>query len=328
MSDKIDVKDYAVCYFDLLGQRDGLLRRVREATDLAGVQEEIEHVSEAIRNFNTAIYGAKKEIEQHADKLLRMMGKSEDEIEKLLPELESLNLGIQQFSDTTVFYVSAENKMGLGIFVSWCLVLSVNYLNMISKGILIRGGISIGKGWEISPNCLYGPVMEDVYRLEGRVADFPRIVMSSETYQRFKDMDNLDEVNLQRNGILSVPPWLKSSELFSKDFDGIYVLDYLSIAAIKKFDNFLSIPREQIYPIIIQGLRYIRTTCATLMEEASKDVTKVNVARKIALLRSYWLQQTGKINKMADAEQTLHTNETRSDNVGGERINKSANNET
>lgn len=310
------VKDYAVCYFDLLGQRDGLLRRVREATDLAGVQAEIEQISEAIRNFNTAIYGAKTEIEQHPDRLLRMMGKSEYEIEKLLPEIESLNLGIQQFSDTTVFYVSAENRMGLGIFVSWCLALSVNYLNMISNGILIRGGISIGKGWEISPNCLYGPVMEDVYGLEGRVADFPRIVMSSETYQRFKDMDDLDEVELRRHGILSVPPWLKSSELFSKDFDGIYVLDYLSIAAIKRFDNFWSIPRGQIYSMIIQGLRYIRTTCATLMEEASKDVTKVNVARKIALLRSYWLQQTEKINEMADAEQTLHTNEASRDNVG------------
>ena len=192
------------------------------------------------------------------------------------------------------------------------------YLNLIANGILIRGGISIGRGWEITPNCLYGPVMEDVYCLEGRVADFPRIVMSSETYQRFKDMDDLDEVELRRHGILSVPPWLKSSELFSKDFDGIYVLDYLSIAAIKRFDNFWSIPRGQIYSMIIQGLRYIRTTCATLMEEASKDVAKVNVARKIALLRSYWLQQTEKINEMADAEQTLHTNEASRDNVGEE----------
>ena len=53
------------------------------------------------------------------------------------------------------------------------------------------------------------------------------------------------------------------------------------------------------------------------MEEASKDVTKVNVARKLELLKSYWLQQTEKINKMADAEQTLHTNEMSSYNVRG-----------
>ena len=310
MSCKYKVKDYAVCYFDLLGQRDGLLRRVREAADLAGVQEEIERVSEAIQNFNAAIYGAKTEIEQHPDKLLRMMGKSEDEIEKLLPELKSLNFGIQQFSDTTVFYVSAENRMALGIFVSWCLVLSVNYLTMISKGILIRGGISIGRGWEISPNCLYGPVMEDVYRLEGCVADFPRIVMSAETYQRFKVVDDFDAEELRSQGINEVPLWLKTAELFSKDFDGVYVLDYLSVSTIQRFDNFWSIPRGQIYSMIIQGLRYIRTTCETLMKESSKDVARVNVARKIALLRSYWLQQTGKITEMADAEQGLHINET------------------
>ena len=195
----------------------------------------------------------------------------------------------------------------------------INYLNMISKGILIRGGISIGKGWEISPNCLYGPVMEDVYRLEGSVADFPRIVMSSETYQRFKEVDDLDAEDLRRQGILSVPLWLKSAELFSKDFDGIYVLDYLSVSAIKRFGNFWSISRGQIYSMIIQGLRYIRTTCATLKEEVSKDVEKVNVARKIALLRSYWLQQTEKINEMVDAEQSLHTaNETGDMVVGNE----------
>ena len=324
----VKVKDYAVCYFDLMGQRDGLLRKVREATDLASVQEEIEQVSEAIRNFNNAIYGAKTEIEQHPDNLLRMMCKSEDEIERLLPEIKSLNFGIQQFSDTTVFYVSADNRIGLGIFVSWCLALSVYYLRLVSNGILIRGGISIGRGWEITPSCLYGPVMEDVYRLEGCVADFPRIVMTSKTYQRFQEMDDLDAEELRRQGISAVPPWLKSAELFSKDFDGVHVLDYLSVSSIKRFDNIWSIPRGQIYSMIIQGLRYVRTTYATLMEEASRDMAKVHVARKIALLRSYWLQQTGKICDMPDDEQSLRTNDKSSEKTEEEKDNSKESNES
>ena len=321
MTSRFKVKDYAVCYFDLMGQRDGLLRRVREATDLSSVQSEIEQVSEAIRLFNDSICSAKTEIGQHPDKLLRMMGMSEDDIEKLLPDIKCLSFGIQQFSDTTIFYVSAENRIGLGIFVSWCIALSIYYLNLISNGILIRGGISIGRGWEITPNRLYGPVLEDVYRLEGHVADFPRIVMTSKTYQRFKEMDDLDAEDLRRQGISAVPLWLKSAELFSKDFDGVHVLDYLSVSSIKRFDNIWSIPRGRIYSMIIQGLRYVRTTYATLMEEASRDMAKVHVARKIALLRSYWLQQTGKICDMSDDEQSLRTNDKSSEKTEGEKDN-------
>ena len=320
MSCKYKVKDYAVCYFDLLGQRDGLLRRVREAADLAGVQEEIEHVSEAIKNFNNAISKVKTEFEQHPDELCRKVGMAESQVEKMLPQIKQLDFGIQQFSDTTVFYVSADNNAGLGIFMSWCLALSVYYLNLIANGILIRGGISIGRGWEITPNCLYGPVMEDVYRLEGRVADFPRIVMSSETYQRFKKVDDSDEEELRQMGVSVMPVGFKCSELFTKDFDGIYVLDYLSMHAIRGFDTW-AIPRREIYSKIIQGLRYIRTTCATLIEEASKDIAKVNVARKIALLRSYWLQQTEKICDMPDDEQSLRTNDKTCEKTEGEKDN-------
>ena len=85
MSYNYKVKDYAVCYFDLLGQRDGLLRRVREATDLADVQEEIKHVSEAIKNFNNAISKVKTEFEQHPDELCRKVGMVESQVEKILP---------------------------------------------------------------------------------------------------------------------------------------------------------------------------------------------------------------------------------------------------
>lgn len=303
MGKKFAIKDYAVCYFDLMGQREGLLRKVREAVDLASVMPEVEQVSNAIIGFNNSIYGAKSTIEQKPDELLRALNFSEEAIKPLVAEIKKLDFGIQQFSDTTIFYVSTDNRIGLGVFASWCLVLAANYLNLISNGILIRGGISIGRGWKFAPNCLYGPVMEDVYRLEGYVADFPRIVMSSETYQRFKTADILDAEELRRSGSSSNKFALECAELFSKDFDGIYVLDYLSLSAIRGLWNMWGVPAGQIYSIIEKGLRYIRTTCSVLKEEASKDVTKANVVRKMELLKSYWVQLTEKICEMSDVAQ-------------------------
>lgn len=300
MNNQFAIKDYAVCYFDLMGQREGLLRKVREAVDLASAMPEVEQVSNAIIGFNNSIYGAKLAIEQKPDELLRALNFSKEGIRSLVAEIKELDFGIQQFSDTTIFYVSTDNRIGLGVFASWCLVLAANYLNLISNGILIRGGISIGRGWKLAPNCLYGPVMEDVYRLEGYIADFPRIVMSSETYQRFKDADILDAEELRRSGISSSKFALKCAELFSKDFDGIYVLDYLSLSAIRGFCNMWGVPTGQIYSIITKGLLYIRITCSALKEEASRDVTKVNVARKMELLKSYWAQRTEKICEMSD----------------------------
>ena len=314
MNNLFEIKDYAVCYFDLMGQREGLLRHVRETSNLADVMPEVERVSKSIISFNDAIYGAKLTIEREPDKLLRILNFAEEAIKPLVADIKKLDLGIQQFSDTTIFYVSTDNRIGLGIFTSWCLVLAANYLNMVSNGILIRGGIAIGRGWEIAPNCLYGPVMEDVYRLEGLVADFPRVVLSSKTYQSFKEVDDLDAEELRLQGVSPALMGLKCTDLFDKDFDGVYILDYLSLPAIRGFNRMWAMPKGQICSLIIKGLQYISTTSATLTEEAFKDITKANVARKIALLKSYWAQRTEKICEMLNAEQENST--CNSDNAG------------
>ena len=35
------VRDYIACYFDFLGQRSGLLKKVRESSDMDSVQSEV-----------------------------------------------------------------------------------------------------------------------------------------------------------------------------------------------------------------------------------------------------------------------------------------------
>lgn len=292
------IRDYAVCYFDLLGQRDGLLRKVREAKDLTTVQKEVELVSDAIKKFNSTIAAATEEIKSNPERLLQVAGLPQDEINKSLPDIKKLSLGIQQFSDTTVFYVNADSRVGLGVFNSLCRALSLDYLNLLAAGILIRGGIAIGKGWEMSPNCLYGPVLEDVYHLEGKIADYPRIVTTHGVYRQLAEVDRLDALDCAQ----PLPSYLKCAELFSMDFDGAYILDYLSISTIKGYELLLQIPEGHIFKMLKDGLRFIRERHNELQNQALDDINKANIARKSALLKSYWLQRIDKVLNACDSD--------------------------
>ena len=44
----MEVREYVVCYFDLLGQREGLLKRVRTEAPSEDLQKEIDSVSSLI----------------------------------------------------------------------------------------------------------------------------------------------------------------------------------------------------------------------------------------------------------------------------------------
>lgn len=294
------IRDYAVCYFDLLGQRDGLLHKVREAKDTTTVQREVELVSDAIRNFNIAIASAKEKIVSEPDKLLKFVGFPQDRIDESLPSIKNLSFGIQQFSDTTVFYVNADSRVGLGVFNSWCRALSLHYLGLVASGILIRGGIAIGKGWELSPNCLYGPVLEDVYHLEGEVADCPRIVTTHEVYRQLAEVDRLDALDCAQ----PLPSFLRCAELFGMDFDGAYILDYLSVSAIKGHKLLFRASGNDIAKVVKEGMRFICDKKDELQNQASNDINKAKVAKKIALLKSYWLQRIEMALKECDSDKT------------------------
>ena len=293
------IRDYAVCYFDFLGQRDGLLCKVREAKDLTTVQKEVELVSDAIKKFNSTIAAATEEIKSNPERLLQVAGLPQDEINKSLPDIKKLSLGIQQFSDTTVFYVNADSRVGLGVFSSWCRVLSLHYLGLVASGILIRGGIAIGRGWEISPNCLYGPVLEDVYHLEGKIADCPRIVTTHQVYRRLVEVDRYDALHYKQ--FPPAPLDLKCAELFSMDFDGAYILDYLSLSAIKGHKILFRASGNDIVKAVKEGMRFICEKKDELQNQALYDINKANVARKFALLKSYWLQRIDMVLKACDS---------------------------
>ena len=278
------VREYIVCYFDFLGQRSGLLKKVRDAKDIVPLQSEIDRVSDSIKTFNELVKGTRKIIEEKPENLFSMMRVPDAMKGPLLDKIKACHLGLQQFSDSTLFYASleGEDSIGLGIFVSWCLTLAVYFIKLLSEHLMIRGGITLGKGWEIGPDCLYGPVLEDVYALESKVAEFPRIVVSKDTYHRLRVLE-VPQNHVQFE--------YKRSDFFTMDYDGVYILDYLSVPATIWYETMMSVNRANLLCAFSESLQYIRAEYSSLKEKVSQDPARAKDTRKLAYLISYWQQR-------------------------------------
>ena len=121
---------------------------------------------------------------------------------------------VTQFSDSVV--ISTNDSQDDFQRMLKCLL----EISIKSIGIwyLLRGGITKGKLIH-TKDYLFGPAMNYAYKLESELAIFPRIIID----------ENLNEdINKQNN------------YFFTKDFDGIYYLDYLN----KK--NFINMKNQDI----------------------------------------------------------------------------------
>lgn len=294
------VREYIVCYFDFLGQRSGLLKKVRESNDIASIQPEIDKVSDSIKTFNELVKGTRKIIEEKPEVLFSMMSVPDDMKGPLLDKIRACHLGLQQFSDSTLFYASLEGEdcVGLGVFVSWCLSLAANFIKVLSEHLAIRGAITLGKGWEIEPDCLYGPVIEDVYAIESKVAEFPRIVVSENAYRCLGVLDSSQShIHFE----------CKRSDFFSMDYDGVYILDYLSVPATKWYETMMAVNRVNLLNAFSDSLQYIRTEYSLLKEKVSHDPAYAKDTRKLAYLISYWQQRMDAIIARFSSERTAKT---------------------
>ena len=120
------------------------------------------------------------------------------------------------FSDN-LFLSQPDNLQGLYILL---LSLSMLARDLLSKGILIRGGVSIGEIYH-SDRTVFGPALIDAITLENKIAVYPRILLSDKITQSIKQSclgDNSTDSKFG-NGCYV---------LMKRDFDGFYHLDYLS----------------------------------------------------------------------------------------------------
>lgn len=95
----------------------------------------------------------------------------------------------------------------------------------MSLDVLLRGAISIGVGWEIKENYLFGPVIHEVHEYESIVAQYSRIVVSSSAKNMIDSM--FDEIKTNDPGIVDkefIFPFICDDKN-----DKTHMLDYLLI---------------------------------------------------------------------------------------------------
>lgn len=128
------------------------------------------------------------------------------------------------FSDLIISYLSlSKNGKDTDICRLYYMLVSLSevFLNMLAKGIALRGGIDVGYAIENSDDKLYGNALSKAYCLESEVAQSIRIVVGQE-------LVNLLNI-AQEDADTKISQIAKRSlEIIKKDTDGVYILDYLA----------------------------------------------------------------------------------------------------
>jgi hypothetical protein len=122
---------------------------------------------------------------------------------------------ITQFSDSIV--ISFLYKEESEVFHT---LLSLRYLliDLASKGILLRGGITSGKLIH-TKDIVIGPAMINAYIMESKAANYPRIIVD----------DSIFEIaaNYKRDMHSSEDELIHIGNLLGRDSDGIHYIDFI-----------------------------------------------------------------------------------------------------
>ncbi len=171
-----------------------------------------------ILGFKELVYRSEmdQEVLQRIDKAINYMHSNYmDNYEGDMPMVD-LGKQVSFFSDSIVISYDVYNP-GAGFFVLIDLVHIC--MDLISIGILVRGGVTVGSLIHENNKC-YGPAMVRAYELESKLAIYPRIVIDKSVIEydlRYRGRaNNLEEEMEFINNIIEV------------DKDGIIYLDYLS----------------------------------------------------------------------------------------------------
>ena len=149
------------------------------------------------------------------------------------------------FSDLIVRSIpvdsSANYQMPHGILFHELLDLIHIQINLLNRGVLIRGGVTVGYLYH-DDTFVFGPALNEAYRLESEVAKFPRIVLTENTAEIIRDeryRNYIHDYFEEKAGI---------HELLREDEGGLFFLDYLRVAA-SELDDF------ETYPVLIKAHR-------------------------------------------------------------------------
>ncbi|ELA7830258.1 hypothetical protein Q6U52_000409 [Vibrio alginolyticus] len=153
---------------------------------------------------------------------------AKEQLEKLSQVTGSLLelVHIKVFTDNIVIAIpwfSDDGESELGLITE---AIKQYQLSMALNGYFVRGGIAIGKLF-IDDLTIFGPALLEAYHLESKVANDPKIIVSSEF---------LDVIN-QHTGFYANPESSPQNGEVMIDADGSGFINYLDELIIQDFDG-------------------------------------------------------------------------------------------
>ena len=186
------------------------------------------------------------------------------------------------FSDTIVFFLKEHKKDISHLF------LIIRYLQdrLWEKGICLRGAVTKGEMYWPSTkykkgNIVVGPGLIDAYKLESKVAIYPRILVSKQLYS-YIESNKPSAYPFGETGQLE--------DFIRQDNDGMYFLDLLNRQIIRATDEEL-MKREGAFSIqwtadSASNYNCILSRIGTLIEENS-DSKNIKIRQKYQWLKTY-----------------------------------------
>jgi len=183
VNDKNKFDNYIVAYLDFLGFKE----RMKEKDSYASLQ---------ILKFLL------KETEEVANKISNINGIDEFHI-----KIFSDNIVIAQKTKLEQFDYQIMSIINL--------IESIQYHALMYFGFLLRGGITIGKLY-IDSDVVWGTGLIDAYNIENNIANYPRIILSSELLGVYRKCKKKKSLNL--------------FAFIEKDSDGLWFANFFAAA--------------------------------------------------------------------------------------------------
>lgn len=271
-NNKIDIvaDNYLVAFIDILGQRNELKKFsiLPKQTDVELMREFKSHIEHTV----ILAHGFHESFKRYFDAFIENEKKSPYSHVMTINEIK-----FQRLTDGIIIYTSLRadvNKvpvMGIMGIIQAC---GLIFLNFLSKGKPLRGGIDVGWGVEINESELYGAAAYKAYSLETNVAQYPRIVIGGETINYLR---TLVQQQSDMHGKVESQIAERCLNLLVLDDDGQLIIDYLGDAFIQQAYGGNA---EQ---IIKDSYRFILEASSTF--KAQKDT---KLAFRYSLLRDYF----------------------------------------
>jgi hypothetical protein len=275
---------WCVCFLDLLGQQEAFLRSdfVPGPADQEGLQKLIDALRASLGVVDSfrrlaASFGLTVGMPQTlADSpLLELPETLRGEANRL----KSTRVRELRWSDGIVYYTPlAPSADHSPIFAVQRMLLCAAALELfqLSKGRPIRGGIDVGTGIE-AEGQLFGAALVKAYRLESKVAAYPRVVVGDD-FVKFLEVSKTKPTQ-DLYGKVSAATADELLQLLARDADDRWIVDYLGPKA-----------REQYVEALPRVTEFVTNARAFVMESRENFKSENNeklFARYSALARYF-----------------------------------------